>query len=164
MKSVLVNGIGFDSHSFSKDREMVLGGVKIPFDMGLKGHSDADALCHAIIDSILGACGLSDIGELFPDTDPRFKNARSIDLLKQVVACIHKNACKIIYLDAIILTQVPKLSEYKPDMKNNIAEAVGISVERINLKAKTNEGMGFIGRCEGLAVFATATVERCFND
>ncbi len=164
MKSVLVNGIGFDSHSFAKDREMILGGVKIPFDIGLKGHSDADALCHAIIDSILGACGLDDIGELFPDTDSKFKDARSIELLRQVVCYVRKKACKIVYLDAVILTQAPKLSEYKLAMKKNIAEAIGVPVDRVNLKAKTNEGMGFIGRGEGLAVFATATVERSFND
>jgi 2-C-methyl-D-erythritol 2,4-cyclodiphosphate synthase len=143
---------------------MILGGVEIPYDKGLKGHSDADALCHAITDSILGACGLPDIGELFPDTDDSFKNIRSLDLLKQLVNKINNKNYKIIYIDAIIITQEPKLSEFKPAMKKNIAQVLGVSVDRINIKAKTNEGMGFIGRSEGLAVFATSTVERGFND
>ena len=164
MKSVVVNGIGFDSHSFIAGRDLILGGVNIPYKMGLKGHSDADALCHAIIDAILGACGDSDIGEIFPDTNAELKNANSIELLKKVTALVRCKGFKIIYLDAVIVAQEPKLSEYKLAMRHNIADAIGFNTEHVNLKSKTNEGMGFIGRGEGVAVFATATVERCFNE
>ena len=159
-----VTGIGYDSHRFKTGRKLVLGGVDIPCDMGLDGHSDADALCHAVIDGMLGASGKKDIGQLFPDTDPKWKDANSLVLLKRTMELINKDKIKIIYIDAVIVTEKPKIGPHIDSMIKKMSEASGINANRINIKAKTNEKMGFSGREEGLVVMACVTVERDFND
>lgn len=146
-------GIGYDSHRLVEGRKFILGGVHIPFEKGLIGHSDADVLCHAIIDSILGALGLGDIGKYFPDTDPRWKNASSLELLKQVVRLIMPGGFELQWIDSIVIAEEPKLSPYIESMKEALSKS-GIPLELINIKAKTNEGIGFIGRSEGIAAFA----------
>jgi 2-C-methyl-D-erythritol 2,4-cyclodiphosphate synthase len=152
-------GIGYDSHKLVKGRKLILGGVNIPFEKGLYGHSDADVLCHAIIDSIIGALGLGDIGKHFPDADPMWKDASSIKLLKYIVELIGVNGYKISWVDAIIIAERPKLSLYIESMKEAVSES-GIPSGIINIKAKTNEGMGFIGRGEGIAAYAVCLLSR----
>jgi 2-C-methyl-D-erythritol 2,4-cyclodiphosphate synthase len=152
-------GIGYDSHKLVKGRKLILGGVNIPFEKGLYGHSDADVLCHAIIDSIIGALGLGDIGKHFPDTDPMWKDASSIKLLKYIVELTGVNGYKISWVDAIIIAERPKLSLYIESMKEAVSES-GIPSGIINIKAKTNEGMGFIGRGEGIAAYAVCLLSR----
>jgi 2-C-methyl-D-erythritol 2,4-cyclodiphosphate synthase len=146
-------GIGFDSHRLVKGRRLVLGGVHIPFEKGLIGHSDADVLCHAIIDSILGALGKGDIGKHFPDTDIKWKDIPSTDLLKQVVEIMKEDGFEPIWLDTTIIAEEPKILPYIENMKKEISKC-GIPQGVINIKAKTNEGMGFIGRGEGMAAIA----------
>ena len=150
-------GIGYDSHRLVEGRKLILGGVDIPFDRGLIGHSDADVLCHAIIDALLGAQGLGDIGNHFPDSDPRWKDASSIDLLSKIVAGIQQNGFAISWVDSVLILEKPKIAPYVRSMKENISNA-GIPVEIINIKAKTNEGMGCIGRGEGIAAYAVCTL------
>ena len=150
-------GIGYDSHRLVEGRKLILGGVDIPFDRGLIGHSDADVLCHAIIDALLGAQGLGDIGNHFPDSDPRWKDASSIDLLAKIVAGIQQNGFAISWVDSVLILEKPKIAPYVQSMKENISNA-GIPVEIINIKAKTNEGMGCIGRGEGIAAYAVCTL------
>jgi 2-C-methyl-D-erythritol 2,4-cyclodiphosphate synthase len=152
-------GMGYDSHKLVKGRKLILGGVNIPFEKGLYGHSDADVLCHAIIDSIIGALGLGDIGKHFPDTDPMWKDASSIKLLKYIVELTGVNGYKISWVDVIIIAERPKLSLYIESMKEAVSEA-GIPSGIINIKAKTNEGMGFIGRGEGIAAYAVCLLSR----
>jgi 2-C-methyl-D-erythritol 2,4-cyclodiphosphate synthase len=146
-------GIGYDSHRFVKGRKLILGGIEIPFGKGLTGHSDADVLCHAIIDSIIGALGIGDIGKHFPDTDPRYKDASSVKMLKYVVELAVKNRFEISWIDTTVIVEEPKLSPYIESMKKAISHS-GIPSGLINIKAKTNEGMGFIGRGEGIAAYA----------
>ena len=155
----IVTGIGYDSHKLVKGRRFVLGGVNIQSDICPKGHSDADVLCHAIIDAVLGACSMSDIGTMFPDTDPKWKDANSIELLRKVGEIVSKEA-SIIYIDAVVVLESIKLMPFIKEMNSNIAQALNMPVSSINVKAKTNEGMGFIGRNEGISVIATASVER----
>jgi len=151
-------GIGYDSHRLVSGRKLVLGGVDVPFAKGLMGHSDGDALCHAIIDALLGAMGKDDIGRHFPDTDIRWQGASSIALLKDIVDLSRSEGLRINWIDAIIITEEPKLAQYIDSMKNIISK-VGISPSIINIKAKTNEGMGFIGRGEGIAAQAVCLLE-----
>lgn len=162
MSSFTVSGIGFDSHKFKKDGKLLLGGLEIPFEKGLKGHSDADVLCHAIADSILGACGEPDIGMLFPNTDQKNKGISSISILKEIFLRI-KDKASLVYIDVVVICEEPKISAYVQEIKNNISSALGISSNRINIKGKTNEGMGHIGKGEGVAVISIATVERFFD-
>lgn len=150
-------GIGYDSHRLVKGRKLILGGVDIPFDKGLIGHSDADVLCHAIIDALLGAQGHGDIGAHFPDSDPRWKDASSIDLLAKTVARLHQDGFSISWVDSVLILEQPKIVPYVETMKENIS-GTGIPAERINIKAKTNEGMGCIGRGEGIAAYAVCTL------
>ncbi len=152
-------GIGYDSHRLVEGRKLVIGGVNIPFEKGLLGHSDADVLCHAIIDSIIGALGLGDIGTHFPATDPQWKDASSIDLLKHIILITHMNGYEVSWLDSIIIAEKPKFASYMEAMKKTISEA-GIPSGSINIKAKTNEGMGFIGRGEGIAAQAVCLLKR----
>jgi 2-C-methyl-D-erythritol 2,4-cyclodiphosphate synthase len=152
-------GIGYDSHRLVEGRDLIIGGVNIPFEKGLLGHSDADVLCHAIIDSIIGALGLGDIGSHFPDTDPKWKDASSIDLLKRIVALARVNGYDVAWIDSSIIAEKPKLSPYIEAMQNKISES-GIPPALINIKAKTNEGMGFIGRGEGIAAQAVCLLKR----
>ena len=146
-------GFGYDSHRLVEGRRLILGGVEIPFEKGLSGHSDADVLCHAITDAVIGALGLGDIGAYFPDTDPKWKDAVSIELLKYIVELTNMNGYKIAWVDTTILAERPKLSPYMEQMKECLSQT-GLQSGQINIKAKTNEGMGFIGRGEGIAAYA----------
>ncbi len=152
-------GIGYDSHRLVEGRPLILGGVDIPFEKGLLGHSDGDALCHAITDAILGALGMGDIGKHFPDTDMRWKGASSIMLLRDVVRFSRTEGFEISWLDCIIITERPKMAPYMAAMKEALATA-GIPPEVVNIKAKTNEGMGAIGRGEGLVAQAVCLLTR----
>ena len=152
-------GIGYDSHRFSSGRKLIIGGVTIAFDKGLAGHSDADVLCHSIMDAIPGGAGLGDIGRHFPDTDARWKDASSIDMLKQVVDLASVKGYRVVWTDSSIIAEEPKLASHLENMKKAIASA-GISADRINLKATTNEGMGFVGRGEGIAAISICTLQK----
>ena len=152
-------GIGYDSHRLAEGRRLVIGGVEIPFGKGLVGHSDADVLCHAIMDAILGAAGQGDIGKLFPDTDSAWKDAVSTELLKHVVELARKNGYVIAWIDTIVFAEAPKLSPYSEEMKSTLSRS-GLPAGAINIKAKTGEGMGFIGRGEGMAAQAVCLLTR----
>lgn len=147
-------GIGYDIHKLVENRDLILGGVKIPYELGLLGHSDADVLIHAIIDSMLGALALRDIGYHFPDTDERFKNANSMVLLKETLKVIQKEGYKIVNIDSNIICQKPKLMNYIEDMRKNIAQTLEIELNQISIKAKTNEQMDSTGN--GIAIVANA--------
>lgn len=144
-------GMGYDVHKLVPERALILGGVNIPNALGLLGHSDADVLLHAIMDSLLGAAALGDIGKHFPDTDDKYKGISSISLLKEVGSLISKNGYTIENIDATIIAQKPKMAPYIEDMRKNIAETLNISVNQINVKATTEEGLGFTGNCEGIS-------------
>jgi 2-C-methyl-D-erythritol 2,4-cyclodiphosphate synthase len=152
-------GIGYDSHRLVAGRSLILGGQVIPFEKGLAGHSDADAVAHALIDAILGAAAAGDIGKLFPDTDPQWKDADSIDLLRTACEVIRGRGFRPVQADITIILERPKLSPFAPAMVAALSAACGIPPGALSIKAKTNEGMGFIGRGEGVAVIAIATVE-----
>jgi 2-C-methyl-D-erythritol 4-phosphate cytidylyltransferase/2-C-methyl-D-erythritol 2,4-cyclodiphosphate synthase len=152
------SGIGYDSHRFAAGRKLILGGVEITFDRGLQGHSDADALIHAICDALLGASGCGDIGRHFPDSDQDYKDISSIIILQRVKKIIEGKGFWINNIDATVVMEKPKLAPYAGAMVTNIARTLGIPETDVNIKAKTNEGMGFTGRSEGVAVFATACV------
>jgi 2-C-methyl-D-erythritol 2,4-cyclodiphosphate synthase len=154
-------GIGYDSHPFLESGgRLVLGGVEVPGETGLAGHSDADVVSHALTDALLGAAGLGDIGDHFPDDDPRWAKADSIDLLSQVVRMLADRGWHAVHADMTVLAERPRLGPLKAAMAERLARALEIDVERVNVKATTNEGMGFIGRGEGIAAMAVATVER----
>lgn len=147
-------GHGYDVHKFAKDRKLILGGVEIPFEMGLLGHSDADVLLHAISDALLGAAALGDIGLLFPDTDPQYEGADSIQLLRQVCRKVREAGFEIENVDATVLAQQPKLRPFIDDMRAMISAALGIDIDCVSVKATTEEGLGFTGRKEGIAAHA----------
>ncbi len=153
-------GQGYDSHRLVEGRKLILGGVDIPFKKGLLGHSDADVLCHAIIDAIVGALGIGDIGKHYPDTDSRWKDATSIDLLANIITLMKQHGYEILWIDSTIITEKPKIAPYIDSMKDNISRT-GIPSELINIKAKTNEGMGAIGRGEGMAAQAVCLLRPC---
>ncbi|MGL4453960.1 MAG: 2-C-methyl-D-erythritol 2,4-cyclodiphosphate synthase [Sarcina sp.] len=144
-------GMGYDVHRLVEDRDLILGGVKIPFDKGLLGHSDADVLLHAISDSLLGAAALGDIGKHFPDTDDKFKGADSLMLLQEVGKLIKSKGYKIGNIDATIIAQKPKMLPHIPTMRKNIARVLEIEIDQINVKATTEEGLGFTGSMEGIS-------------
>ena len=146
-------GIGYDSHRFEQGRRLVLGGVEIEHERGLAGHSDADVLTHAVIDALLGACGGGDIGTMFPDDDPRWRDAHSIDLLRTVVGTL---TGPVVNVDATLICEQPRLGPYKPEMERVLSE---VTSARVGVKATSNEGMGWIGRGEGIACMAVASVE-----
>lgn len=152
-------GIGYDSHRFVPGRRLVLGGQAIPHAMGLAGHSDADAVAHALTDAILGAAAAGNIGELFPDSDPQWKDADSMALLRTAAALIEGRGFRVLQADVTVITEAPKLAPYLAPIAAALEAALGLPHRSIGVKAKTNEGMGFIGRGEGLAVIAVATVE-----
>lgn len=156
-------GIGYDSHRFFEGGRLILGGVEIAHEKGLMGHSDADVLLHAICDAILGALGEGDIGRRFPDTDPAYKGISSIKLLQKVHAMAGEQGFEVNNVDSTVILERPKLMASMQDMAVNISRALGISVDRVNVKAKTNEGMGFIGRDEGIAAFAVVTIQEKDN-
>ena len=149
-------GHGYDIHRLVAGRKLILGGVAIDFELGLEGHSDADVVCHAVMDSLLGALALGDIGIYFPNTDNAYKDANSLELLKMVRTIINKKDYSIANIDISIIAERPKLTPYMGLMRNNIAGVLGVSVEDISIKATTNENMGFIGKGEGIAAFAVA--------
>ena len=151
-------GIGYDSHRLVSGRPLMLGGVHIPFELGLQGHSDADAVSHALTDALLGAAAAGDIGRLFPDTDPQWKNADSLKLLALACAAVRERGFAPQQADITIIAERPKLGMYFPAMAAALSGASGIPIDAIGLKAKTNEGMGWIGRGEGIAVIAVATI------
>ncbi len=152
-------GIGYDSHRLVEGKRLIIGGVDIPFEKGLLGHSDGDVLCHAIIDAIIGAMGEGDIGKHFPDSDNRCKDASSIMFLKHIVELSKSKGFEILWIDSIIITEIPKIAPHIDAMKSAISQA-GIPPEFINIKAKTNEGMGFVGRGEGIAVQAVCLLRQ----
>jgi len=156
-------GSGYDVHRLIEERDLILGGVKVPYEKGLLGHSDADVLLHAIMDALLGAAALGDIGKHFPDTDEAYKGISSIELLRQVKALIEDKLYIIENIDATIIAQKPKLASYIPDMKKNIAEALGIEEDRVNVKATTEEGLGFTGAELGIAANAVCLLESMIN-
>ncbi len=149
-------GIGYDVHKLVEGRKLIIGGVDIPYEKGLLGHSDADVLLHAIMDALLGAAGLSDIGKHFPDTDETYKDASSVMLLRQVGQTLFEKGHGIGNIDAIIIAQKPKMAPYIEEMKSIVAEALSISADRVNIKATTTEGLGFVGSGEGIASQAVA--------
>ncbi len=152
-------GFGYDVHPVAEGRPLILGGIKIPYLYGLQGHSDADVLLHAISDALLGAIAEGDIGRHFPDTDPQFKNIRSTILLKNVMIRVREKRFHILNIDATILAEKPKLSDHIPRMVKEIADVLEIETGRINVKATTSEGLGFVGRGEGIAAYAVALVD-----
>jgi len=152
-------GFGYDSHRLVAGRKLIVGGVEVPFEKGLMGHSDADVLCHAITDAVLGALGLGDIGKHFPDSDPQWKDAVSIELLKYVVELAIMNGYKVAWVDSTVIAEQPKMAPFIDAMKDALSKT-GIPPGNINIKAKTNEGMGFIGRGEGLVAYAVCLLEK----
>jgi 2-C-methyl-D-erythritol 2,4-cyclodiphosphate synthase len=153
------SGIGFDVHRFDESRPLVLGGVVVPSVAGLAGHSDADVLCHAIADAVLGAAAMGDIGEHFPDDDPAYKDSSSIDLLRRVVTLVEGLQLVVASVDAVVLLEAPKLAPYRDEMRSNIAGALGVDVGRVSVKATTTEGLGTVGRGEGAACMAVVVLE-----
>jgi 2-C-methyl-D-erythritol 2,4-cyclodiphosphate synthase len=153
-------GIGWDSHRLTAGRPLILGGVTIPYDKGLDGHSDADVLTHAVIDALLGAAGLDDIGALFPDTDAAYKDADSLALLRDVVGRVAAAGYGIVNVDTTVVMERPKLSPHRADIRAGLAAALGVGEGDVNVKASTGEGLGFVGRGEGVAALAIATLRR----
>ena len=152
------SGIGVDSHRFEPGRPLVLGGVDIPHEEGLDGHSDADVLTHAVMDALLGAAGLGDIGEHFPDSDGDFKDADSLELLRRVTGLLGER--EILHVDTTVLMERPKLAPHKEAIRDALAAAMGVPADRVNVKATTGEKLGFVGREEGVAALAVATLSR----
>jgi 2-C-methyl-D-erythritol 2,4-cyclodiphosphate synthase len=152
------SGVGWDSHRFEEGRRLVLGGVRVDFRLGLTGHSDADALTHAVIDALLGAAGLGDIGQHFPDTDERWRDADSIELLRTVRGMVGDAGLAPVHVDATVLCEAPKLGPYRERMRARLADALTVEPPDVNVKFTTAEGMGWVGRGEGIAALAIATV------
>jgi 2-C-methyl-D-erythritol 2,4-cyclodiphosphate synthase len=152
-------GIGYDSHRLADGRRLILGGVEIPGERGLEGHSDADVLTHAVIDALLGAAGLGDIGEHFPDSDERWRDADSLGLLGAVVGTVTAAGLQIVNVDCTVVMERPKLRTHREAIRARLAEALGVPVARVNVKATTGEGIGFVGRGEGVAALAIASLE-----
>jgi 2-C-methyl-D-erythritol 2,4-cyclodiphosphate synthase len=152
-------GIGYDSHRLAGGRRLVIGGVEIPHDRGLDGHSDADVLAHAVIDALLGAAGLGDIGEHFPDSDERWRDADSMELLAQVVATIGDAGMTIVNVDCTLVMEAPKLGSHRAAIRGSLAAALRCDARRVNVKASTGEGIGFVGRGEGVAALAVASLQ-----
>ena len=153
-------GHGYDVHRLAEGRRLILGGVEIPFEKGLLGHSDADVLAHAVMDALLGAAALGDIGKLFPDSDPAYEGADSLALLKRVAEVLEENGYAVGNVDATVLAQRPKLAPHIPLMRERLAAAMGIGPGRVSVKATTEEGLGFTGTGEGIAAHAVALIEK----
>ena len=152
-------GHGYDVHRLVEERKLILGGVDVPYDRGLLGHSDADVLTHAVMDALLGAAGLGDIGQHFPDTDPTYKGADSLKLLDHVMVLLAQRGFRVGNVDATVIAQRPKLAGFIPQMRANLAARIGIAEDRVNVKATTEEKLGFTGAGEGIAVHAVALLE-----
>ena len=153
-------GPGYDVHRLVAGRALILGGVTVPFDRGLLGHSDADVLTHAVMDALLGAAALGDIGKLFPDSDAAYAGADSIALLERVTALLREHGWQVGNVDATVVAQAPRLAPYIPDMRRRLAEAMGLDVDGVSVKATTEERLGFTGSGEGMAAHAVALIER----
>lgn len=153
-------GIGYDTHRTSAVRTLVLGGVELPGVPGLHGFSDSDVLAHAVIDAVLGAAALGDIGRHFPDTDPRYESADSVQLLREAVAVAAGEGWRVVNVDATVICEEPRISPHAGDMAERLADALGVEAGRVSIKGTSNEGMGFIGRGEGIAAIAVAMLER----
>jgi len=152
-------GFGFDVHPLVEGRPLVLGGVTVESDLGLGGHSDADVLSHVIAEALLGALALGDLGRHFPDTDPRYRGISSLALLRRVVALVAERGGTIVNVDATVLAQAPRLAPHLPEMAKRLADALGLAADRVSVKAKSPEGLGLLGRREGIAAMAVASVE-----
>lgn len=153
-------GHGYDVHRLTEGRKLILGGVEIPWEKGLLGHSDADVLVHAVMDALAGAARLGDIGKLFPDTDPAYKNISSLKLLGEIGGLLAEKGFSVVNIDVTLLAQAPKAAPYKAQMAENISAALGIQAEQVNVKATTEEGLGFTGEGSGMAAHAVVLVER----
>ena len=151
-------GIGYDSHRFTDSGPMVLGGVSIEGSVGLAGHSDGDAISHALTDAVLGAAAAGDIGSMFPDSDPENRGRNSLEMLRSAVERVRRYGWKVVNADVVIITEQPRIGPYRIGIKANLASALGVNEDAVSIKGKTNEGMGWIGRGEGLACIATATI------
>ena len=156
-------GMGYDVHRLCDDRKMIIGGVEIPYEKGLLGHSDADVLLHAIMDALLGAAALGYIGKHFPDTDPAYKGISSLDLLSHVKGLIEEAGYAVANIDATIIAQAPKMRPYIDDMRKNIADTLGINMDQVNVKATTEEGLGFTGSGEGISSQAVCLIESVYD-
>lgn len=153
-------GQGYDVHRLVSGRDLILGGVQVPYDRGLDGHSDADVLTHAVMDALLGAAKLGDIGKLFPDTDDRYKGISSLELLRRIGERLRKQGWAVVNIDATLVAQAPKIAPYKEQMARNMAECLGIPEEQVNVKATTEEHLGFTGNGSGMSAQAVALIER----
>ena len=153
-------GVGYDAHRFESGRRLVLGGVEIPGAPGLHGFSDSDVLAHAVIDAVLGAAAIGDIGRHFPDTDPAYENADSIELLREVTARTSADGWRVVNVDATVICEEPKVAPFATEMAERLGGALGVAGDRVSVKGTTNEGMGFVGRGEGIASIAVAQLER----
>jgi 2-C-methyl-D-erythritol 2,4-cyclodiphosphate synthase len=156
----IATGIGYDCHQFAEGRPLILGGVEVPFERGLDGHSDADVLTHAVIDALLGAAALGDIGQHFPDTDERYRGADSIELLRAAAGMLDEHGITLLHVDATVVIERPAVAPHRDEIRGRLAGALGIAPGQVNVKATRGEGMGFVGRGEGAAALAVATVER----
>lgn len=153
-------GFGFDVHPFKKGRKLIIGGVEIPFEKGLDGYSDADVLCHAIADALLGAAALGDIGRHFPNSDPLYKDISSLLLLNETYNILQTSGYEVVNIDSTLVMEEPKLSSYILDMKRNISQSLKIDLESVSIKATTSEGLGYIGRGEGVAAYAISLIQK----
>ena len=153
-------GLGYDLHPYTAGRPLVLAGVEVAYTRGLAGHSDGDALCHALIDALLGGAGLGDVGEWFPPGDEAYRGARSLELLRQVVARLAEDGWHVVNVDTVVVAQEPRLAPYREDMRANLADALAVVGERVNVKATAPEGLGALGRGDGVAALATALIQR----
>ena len=151
-------GFGYDVHALVEDRQLILGGVEIPHSSGLKGHSDADVLVHAVMDALVGAIGLGDIGRHFPDTDPAYKDISSLSMLETVVSLVEEKNYRLNNLDCTLVAQAPRIAPFLPEMKGNFSRVLKAGEDRINIKATTSEGLGFCGKREGMEAFAVVTL------
>lgn len=156
-------GIGYDVHAFAAPaagRPLLIGGVEVPHDRGLAGHSDADVLLHALVDALLGAAGLGDIGQYFPSSDPRWKDAPSITFLTQTCDALAQHGWQVVNVDATVVAEAPRIAPHVAAMRAHMAQALGIALDQVNVKSKTTDGLGFAGRSEGIACYAVALLER----
>ncbi|MCP1225165.1 2-C-methyl-D-erythritol 2,4-cyclodiphosphate synthase [Sebaldella sp. S0638] len=153
-------GQGYDVHKFAPNRDLILGGIKIPFELGLDGHSDADVLTHAVMDALIGALALGDIGKFFPDTDPKFKNADSILLLREILSVVSERGYHIVNIDATIVAQKPKLRDYIDEIRQNFAKELGIQLDCVSVKATTEEKLGFTGNMEGMKSYCVVLLSK----
>ena len=152
-------GTGYDAHRLAAGRKLILGGIDIPHDRGLEGHSDADVLCHAIADALLGAICERDIGHHFPNSDESIRGISSLEILRKVASLVHQANSRVVNVDATLIAEAPKIAPHIPAMKEKIAAALGLDISRVGIKATTNEGLGAVGRGEGMVAMAVATVE-----